>query len=225
TLSSVLFDLDQLRLSLPFSTYLHDLLGDLDDPEARYDELCRRLPGDRYWELAVMNFAASGALSTGDLARAERAARRGLAADPEGMFAFWGLAGRCYLGAAMALQGDLDEGLAVLDEAWAAYTGMGLRTNGVTLLASRSLALTQAGRLDEASASLADACRELETYQELYAEPAMLLADAVLCHARGDDPAEVAKAFDEGIEVAAAQGSMAIVARIRATAEELGYAL
>ncbi|MGH9263839.1 MAG: BTAD domain-containing putative transcriptional regulator, partial [Acidimicrobiales bacterium] len=76
TLAAVLFDLDQLRLSLPFSIYIHDLIGDLDDVEARYDELARRLPGDRYWDLVVSNFAASGALSTGDLPRAERAARR-----------------------------------------------------------------------------------------------------------------------------------------------------
>src|SRR5262249_12142842 len=36
-----LFDLDQLKLSLPFSVYLHDLLGDLDDPERHYDEVAR----------------------------------------------------------------------------------------------------------------------------------------------------------------------------------------
>jgi tetratricopeptide (TPR) repeat protein len=221
----VLFDLDQLRLSLPFSAYIHDLIGDLDDPEAAYDELVRRLPGDRYWELAVMNFAASGALSTGDLPRAERAARRGLAADPEGMFAFWGMAGRCYLGAALALQGKLDEGLPLLDEAWGRYTAMGLRTNGVTLLASRAQALAQAGRLEEAAASLADGLRELETYNERYAEPTLLLADAVLRHARGDEPAEVAKVLAEAAGVAGAQGGHAMAARIQATAERLHISL
>jgi len=195
TLAAVLFDLDQLRLSLPFSAYIHDLIGDLEDPEAAYDELVRRLPGDRYWELAVMNFAASGALSTGDLPRAERAARRGLAADPEGMFAF---------------------------EAWGRYTAMGLRTNGVTLLASRAHALAEAGRLEEAEASLDDARRELETYNERYAEPTLLLADAVLRHARGDDPAKVAKVLAEAAGMATAQGGHAMAARIRATAERLG---
>ena len=223
TLSTVLFDLDQLRLSLPFSLYIHDLIGDLDDPEARFDELVRRLPGDRYWELAVMNFAASGAISTGDLPRAERAARRGLAADPEGMFAFWGMAGRCYLGAAVALQGDLDAGLPVLDEAWAGYTAMGLRTNGVTLLASRAHALAEAGRLKEATTSLADAQQELDTYKERYAEPTLLLAEAVLRHARSDDEADVAKAFAAAGELAAALGAHAMAARVRHTAERLGY--
>jgi DNA-binding SARP family transcriptional activator len=222
TLAAVLFDLDQLRLSLPFSAYIHDLLGDLQDPEASYDELVRRLPGDRYWELAVMNFAASGALSTGDLPRAERAARRGLAADPEGMFAFWGMAGRCYLGATLALEGNLEEGLPLLDEAWGRYTAMGLRTNGVTLLASRAQALAEAGRLEEAAASLEDGRRELETYNERYAEPTLLLADAVLRHARGDDAADVTKVLSEAAGLAGGQGGHAIVARIRATAARLG---
>jgi tetratricopeptide (TPR) repeat protein len=225
TLAAVLFDLDQLRLSLPFSVYIHDLIGDLEDAEANYEELVRRLPGDRYWELAVMNFAASGALSTGDLPRAERAARRGLAADPEGMFAFWGQAGRCYLGAALALQGNLHEGLALLDDAWGRYTAMGLRTNGVTLLASRAQALAQVGRLEEAAAALDDGQRELATYKERYAEPTLLLADAVLRHARGDEPAEVAKVLAEGAAVAGAQGGHAMAARIRAAGQRLGHSV
>ena len=225
TFAGVLFDLDQLRLSLPFSVYIHDLIGDLDDPEAHYDELVRRLPGDRYWELAVMNFAASGAISTGDPARAVRAARRGLAADPEGMFAFWGMAGRCYLGAALALQGNLDEGLPLLDEAWGHYTAIGLRTNGVTLLASRAQALAQAGRLEEAAASLADGRRELATYKERYAEPTLLLADAVLRHARSEDRDDVVRVLAEAAGVATAQGGHAVAARVRATAERLGCSL
>lgn len=225
TLAAVLFDLDQLRLSLPFSVYIHDLIGDLDDIEARYDELARRLPGDRYWELVVSNFAASGALSTGDLPRAERAARRGLASDPDGVFVFWNTAGQAYLGASVALQGRIDEGLALLDAAWARYTAMGLRTNGVTLLASRTQALAQAGRLDEATASVAEGQRELDAYHERYAEPALLLAEAVLRHARGDDPAGVAKTFAAAADLATAQGGHAIAARVRTTAAGLGYSL
>ena len=95
------------------------------------------------------------------------------------MFAFWGMAGRCYLGAALALRGGLDEGLPLLDEAWARYTAMGLRTNGLTLLASRAQALAQAGRVDDATSAVDDARRELATYRERYAESALLLAEAV----------------------------------------------
>ncbi|MFP5319853.1 MAG: BTAD domain-containing putative transcriptional regulator [Acidimicrobiia bacterium] len=144
-LASFLFDLDQLRLSSPFAVYIHDLIGDVGDATARYEELMRRMPGDGFWELLVSNFAASGALSVGDLPRAERAARRGLEADPEGISAFWSMAARAYLGAAVALQGDLGTGLPMLDEAWGRYVQMGLRTNGVTLLASRAHARARPG--------------------------------------------------------------------------------
>lgn len=197
----------------------------MDDVEERYEQLVRQLPGDRYWTLLVSNFAASGALSTGDLSRAERVARRGLAGDPEGIFAFWHMAGRCYLGATLALQGDLDQGLPLLDEAWGRYTAIGLRTNGVTLLASRTQALAQAGRLEAAAESLADAQKELATYQERYAEPVLLLAEAVLRHARAEDAAAVRDILLRSAELATAQGGQAIATRVRRTASELGYDL
>jgi tetratricopeptide (TPR) repeat protein len=219
----VLFDLDQLRLSLPFSVYVHDLLGDLDDPDRGFEEVVARQPGDRYWALVVSNFAASGALSTGDLARAVREARRGLEADPEGTFFFWHTAGQAYLGAALALQGDLDQGLSLLEEAWARYTAVGLRVNGVTLLASRAQALAQAGRLDDAVAALADAQRELAAYDERYAEPALLLAEAVVLDAQGEDRVRVSEVLAHAAQLATAQGGHGIARRVRTTAEALAY--
>ncbi len=219
---ALLFDLDQIRISAPFSVYLHDLVGDLDDPEREFDEVVAWIPGDSYWELLVMNFAASGALSTGDLDRAIRSANRGISVDPEGMSAFWSTAQRAYLGAALALQGHLDDGIAQLDAAWRDYTAIGLRTNGVTLLASRGQALAQAGRLDEAAASLSDARQELADYQEEYAHPTLLLAEAVLEHARGEGPEVVRTTLRRGADLAVAHGSHAIAARVHRTAEELG---
>ena len=148
TLVSVLFDLDQLRLSGPVAVYLHVLLDDIgeDEADARFEELIGQFPEDRYWELLVSNFMASGALATGRPDKCVAAARRGLASDPDGIFGFWGIAGRCYLGAGLALRGDLDEGLPLLDFAWAAYNGMGQRTNGVTLLSARAQGLAEAAR-------------------------------------------------------------------------------
>lgn len=103
------------------------------------------------------------------------------------------MADRGYLGAALALDGRLDEGLALLEEAWGRYTAMGLRTNGLTLLSSRAQDLAQAGRLDEAAAALEDATLERATYRERYAEPALLLVEAVVRHARGEGTGDVAK--------------------------------
>ena len=223
--SSFLFDLDQLRLSSPFAIYMHDLIGDGGDAEARYDELIRRIPGDRFWELLVSNFAASGALSVGDLPRAVRSARRGVEADPEGISAFWSMAARAYLGAALSLLGNLDEGLPMLDGAWARYVEMGLRTNGVTLLASKAQALAQAGRLDEAEAAVAEAEQVFRTTGERYAEPTLLLAQAVIGHGRGTGASEVAGLLRRAVEVATAGGGGAVARRMEREAARLGLAL
>ena len=122
----------------------------------------------------------------------------------------------------VALQGRLDEGLPLFDQAWAAYTAMGLRTNGVNLLAGKAQALAEAGLVQEAGSALADAQRELATYGERHGEPLLLLAEAVLRHARSDDPAEVSRAFAAAADLATTQGSHAITRRVRATAERLG---
>ncbi len=223
TLASMLIELDQLRLPGPFAVYVHVLMGDLtvEAADARFEELIRQFPDDAYWELLVSNFTASGALATGRSEACVRAARRGLASDPEGVFGFWGSAARCYLGAGLCLQGDLDEGLPILDRAWATYTGMGQRTNGVTLLATRAQALAEAGRLDESADTLADARQELAVYRERYAEPVLLLADAVLQHARREDPTTVAGLLRRAVDLATARGALAVAGRVVATAERL----
>jgi len=201
--------------------YIHDLRGDLDDPEARYDELLRLQPGDRYWELLVMNFAASSALSTSDLDRAVRAARRGVAADPDGISDFWSMALRAYLGAALCRMGELDEGMTMLEAAWARYTAVGTRTNGVTQLSCRTQGLAEAGRVDEATVSLDETRHELARYRELYAEPSLLMAEATVHRARGDD--DLARdTIRRAVDLATKQGSHGIGAGIRATAVRLG---
>ena len=219
--SDVLVNLDQVGLSIPFAVYLHDLRGDLDDPEARYDEAVRRVPGDRYWELLVMNFAASGGLATGDLDRAVRAGRRGLAADPDGVSEFWSLALRAYLGTALALQGDLDQGIPLFEDAWRRYTAGGTRTNGVAQLAWRTQALATAGRIDEALVSLDDARRELARYRERYAEPSLLGAEATVHAAQGDED-QARATMKRAVARADEQGSHGIAAGIHRLAEQLG---
>jgi hypothetical protein len=217
----VLVNLDQVGLSIPFSVYIHDLRGDLDDSEARYDELLRLQPGDQYWELLVMNFAASSALSTSDLDRAVRAARRGVAADAEGISDFWSMALRAYLGAALCRMGELDEGLRVLGEAWPRYTAVGTRTNGVTQLSARTQGLAEAGRVDEAVVSLEEARQELARYREHYAEPSLLMAEATVHRARGD--VDLARdTITRAIDLATQQGSHGIANGIRQTAGRLG---
>jgi DNA-binding SARP family transcriptional activator/tetratricopeptide (TPR) repeat protein len=222
THTPLLSQLDQIRISMAFSVYIHDLRGDLDDPERRYDEVVAVVPGDVFWELLVMNFAASGALSLGDVERSIRASERGIAADPEGVSQFWSMALRCYLGAALYLRGDIDRALEVFDPAWDAYRAVGLRTNGSTWLACKAHGLAAVGRLDDAKAAVAEAWHELEAYRDLYAESTILLAEAALLHASGDD---ATNALQRAVDVAVAQGSHAVAARAAREAEAMGIAL
>ena len=132
------------------------------------------------------------------------------------------MAQRCYLGAALCVRGDVDRGLELFDPAWDAYRAVGLRTNGSTWLASRAHGLAAVGRVDDAKRALADARTELETYRDLYAESTVLLAEAMLVHARGDDPTDVLR---EAFDVATAQGARAMAARVTREAAAIGVTL
>jgi hypothetical protein len=147
--------------------------------------LRRQLERVTYWALLVSNFGASGAVATGRFEACVQAAKRGLASDPDGVFGFWGMPARCYLGAGLCLQGDLAAGLPVL----------------------------------------AEARRELAVYRELYAEPLLLLAEAVLRHGRGEEPADVAGVMREAIDVATVNGALAVARRVQATSEAMGIDL
>ena len=225
TMASQLVDLDQLRLCLPFSIYIHDLCGDLDDPEAEYDAVARLLPDDPYWELLVMNFAASSAMSVGDGARSLRASRRGTAADPEGNYAFWGRCIRCYAAAALMQQGDIATGQPRLREAWASYSSIGSLTNGVSYASEEALALARAGEVDAAREAFERAVELLRVTHEVYAEPVLRLAQAFLDRAEGAATDRVVEELRQAHELATAHGSRAIARRIAGAADEIGLTI
>jgi DNA-binding SARP family transcriptional activator len=216
-------DLEVMLLPYPFARYLHVLTGDLDERagEAEFEALAAAAP-DRYAVSLVQMFASAGAVTTGRAEWAERAARRGIDADPEGTFSFWGRGLHGYLAAALILQGRIDEGLSMIDVAIDRFIEAGGRTGVVVYKAARAAGLAAAGRIDAAVDAVAAAYRELEAYGERFAEPLVLEADASLRHARGDDPAEVAGVLAAAIALAAEQGSHAIARRLTATAQRLG---
>jgi DNA-binding SARP family transcriptional activator len=225
TMASQLLDLDQLRLCLPFSIYIHDLCGDLDDPEAEYDAVARLLPDDPYWELLVMNFAASSAMSVGSTERSLRAARRGAAADPEGNYAFWGRCIRCYGAAALMQQGDITDGRPLLRDAWASYSSIGSLTNGVSYASEEALALARAGDVEGAREAFERAVELLRVTHEVYAEPVLRLAQAFLRRAEGAATDEVGNELRRAHDLATTHGSRAIARRIARAAEEIGLAV
>jgi DNA-binding SARP family transcriptional activator/tetratricopeptide (TPR) repeat protein len=217
-----LFDRDAIRLSSAFAVYVHELIGDADDPDGGYQAAVDVLPGDRFWEMVVMNFAASAALSTGDLERVVRVAERGEAADPEAVSAFWSVALRLYKAAALCLLGDLDNGLPMLGDSWARYKAMGIVTNAPTWLASRAQALASAGRVDEATRALEEAQDVAAANGDDFAASTVLIAEATLQHARGEDSAVVRATLQRAADIATAQGAGALAARVQREAGALG---
>jgi DNA-binding SARP family transcriptional activator len=221
--ASLGLDLEVMLLPYPFSRYLHVLTGDLDEPagEAEFEALAAAAP-DRYGVSLVEMFSSAGAVTTGRGGWAERAARRGIDADPEGTFSFWGRGLQGYLAAALILQGRIDEGLPMMDAAIDRFIEAGGRTGVVVYKAARATALAVAAQIDAAADAVAVAYRELEAYGERFAEPLVLEADAHLRHVRGDEPEEVAAVFAGAIALAHEQGSHGIGRRVAATARRLG---
>jgi tetratricopeptide (TPR) repeat protein len=222
---SALLEPDQLRLPLPFSIYIHDLMGDWDDPDERYDEAIRLMPDDPYWELIVRNFASWSALAVGDSERCERVARRAVAIDPEGISTFWSMQVRCNLGAALCHQGRLDEGLTIFHDAWATYAAIGLRVNGGTYFAECALGLVRAGRVEEAREALEQATTVRMADSEHYGDAVMLMAEAALAQAGGADEGVVRERLTRARDTAVRQGAKGIARRVEREAAWFGHVI
>jgi DNA-binding SARP family transcriptional activator len=217
-------DLEVLLLPHPFSRYLHILIGDLGEPsvaEATLEGLADAAP-DRYAVSLVEMLSSAGALSVGEPLWAERAARRGIGADPESTFSFWGRGLHGYLAGALIDQGRIDEGLPMLEEAIDRYVAGGGRTGMVIYLASRVAGLIGTGRLDEAAEALAAARHEIDSVGERFGEPLVIEAEARLRQAQGADTAEVGALLARAVDLANVQGAYAVARRVAKTAERLG---
>ena len=216
-------DLEVMLLPVPFGHHLHVLVGDLGPPEAceaAFEALVAAAP-DRYAVPIIEMLAAAAALLVGEPAWAERAARRGVEADPESRFTFWGRGLQGFLAAARVELGDVEAGLPQLEAAVDAFVRAGGRTGVPVYLASRAAGLVAAGRLDAAEEAVADARREVEALGERYAEPLVLEVEARLRLARGDGDA-AAGLLGRAVEEATAQGATAVAARVDRVARGLG---
>ena len=110
-------------------------------------------------------------------------------------------------GSAMVEQGQLQEGLAVLESGMAEYRQTG---SSVILPYWDGLyadALRQAGRLDEAQAALDRGFLAMRLTGECWCEAELYRFGAVLLAARGAPQAETESAFEQAIAVAQGQGA------------------
>jgi hypothetical protein len=121
----------------------------------------------------------------------------------------------------MILQCRLDEGLELIGPAIERFVAAQGRTGVALLLATQASGLARAGRLDGATAALAEAQREFDSTGEQFTEPLVIEAEAVVAHARGDDVA-AASLLERAAAAATGQGAHGLARRVERTARELG---
>jgi len=188
--------------------------------EARFARLS--LSQDHPFSRAVVQmFAAAGALATADYPRAAAEARRGLDSDPTLAFTFWGCGTQAYLGCALAMLGEVDEGVAMVRSALPRFVDSGARTGLPIFHARVAQALCRAGRLDEAAAALGDAARALDELTEAWAAPIVEAVAAEMDLRRGSGHEEIASRFCQAAALARAQGAHGVARGIEATASQL----
>jgi hypothetical protein len=205
-----------------FWLFNHATRGDIPTEEiwAGFDQLIIEQP-ERFAVASSCGFAATAALMLADWDATARFVYRGFVADPGAEFGFW--SGQFYMqiGVLEILDGNVDRGLENFAKGKAMYTGLGAHSGMPCFESSAGLAAARQGRIAEAETLVRAARDELDTHQEMWGEPAVLLAEAELAYAKGDRERARAK-FAETIEVSRQQGADALVARSRARAEELG---
>jgi DNA-binding SARP family transcriptional activator/tetratricopeptide (TPR) repeat protein len=204
----------------PVVTFLHMLIGDVDDPIGEFE----RMASDDlqpFGSTVVWMFAAFGALAIGDIDAAVACGRRGLEADPDLVFTYWGPGAHMALGAALAVSGELDEGLELIARSMPRYLASGTRIFVPLVHARLAQAMSRDGRDDEAASQFARARTLAHEYAERWLEPVLLAVEAELLHARsGDVPAALAM-LEAAAQLAGEQGAHAIARNVCETATRL----
>ncbi|MDQ7906062.1 BTAD domain-containing putative transcriptional regulator [Phytohabitans sp. ZYX-F-186] len=187
-----------LRLLWPVMLALMTALhGDLDTARARLDTIEAAAGDDPYVITVWAAFAVTVEAVAGDPARTLRAAKRGIALDPEFSFAFLGSYQRLARCWARAVTGDDPAGAAaeaqeIITAALTDPPRSGLAT-WYGLLGEMWLA---AGDLEEAATALDRADSFLHKYGQRYPEGLLLLLRARLMRARGEPVAAVRAAAE-----------------------------
>ncbi|MFP5319852.1 MAG: BTAD domain-containing putative transcriptional regulator [Acidimicrobiia bacterium] len=219
------FGAEQRMVARTFWLFNHAVHGDLppEDAFARFDTLLTQMP-DRFAVASICGFAATTAIVLGRWEDAERYAAIGTEADPGSQFAFWGGQALMQRGTVLAWRGHVDEGIASFTEGKARYMGIGARSGLPTFQAGVAMHAARWGRLAEAESLVSGARAELEARKELWNEPVLLIAEAVVANAAGNRPLAADK-LALAISRAAAQGSHALAGRALRVAAEVEVAL
>jgi hypothetical protein len=217
------FELERALVTETFWIWNHAEAGLISTDEAfsRFDDMLRRAP-DRFGTASICGFAATAAITLGQWDHTERYVAIEMEADPGSQFAFWGGQALMQRAVVEAMRGDADLALQLYHEGRDRYVGIGAHSGMPTFSASVALQLARCGRLPEARALIDEARAELSSRREMWNEPIVLIAEAVVAHAGGDVSA-AEKVIRRTVEVAENQGAHAVAERARDVARELGF--
>ena len=200
----------------PVVEFVHMLIGDHDDPVAEFE----RMAADDmqpFGSTVVWMFAAFGALAIDDAEVAVAAGRRGLEADPDLVFTYWGPGAHMALGAALVRRGDIDEGLEFVARAMPRYLASGTRIFVPLVHARLAQGLAHEGRAEQAVAQLTRATELVAEHGERWLEPiVMAVAAEVDAIADPSDPT-VADRLTRAHALAVGQGAHAVARSITAS--------
>ena len=212
--------MERALVSNTFWIWHHIVVGDLTPEEgfSRFDELIAAMP-DLFAVASICGFAATMAVTMGRWEETDRYARIGIEAGAGGQFAFWDGQFLMHRGIVLAGRGRAEEAIASFVEGEGRYTGIGGRSAVATFRASLTLQLVSQGRTEDAEPWARAARAELDTYNERWNEPIVLMAEAAVAGARGDKE-EAAELYACAIDAATLQGSQARAERARALARQ-----
>ncbi len=204
----------------PVVAFVRMLVGDHDDPMAEFERIAS-YDLQPFGNTVVWMFAAFGALAIDDLDTAVASGRRGLEADPDLVFTYWGPGAHMALGAALAARGELDEGLGLVARAMPRYLASGTRIFVPLVHARLAQGLARAGRLDEAAAQLTRATTLATEYGERWLEPILLAVEAEVDAIRDPTQASVGERLARARDLAVEQGAHAVARSILAASARL----
>jgi DNA-binding SARP family transcriptional activator/tetratricopeptide (TPR) repeat protein len=204
----------------PIVAFVHMLIGDSDDPIAGFERIAED-DMQPFASTVVWMFAAFGALAIGDIDTAITAGRRGLEADPDLVFTYWGPGAHLALGAALAVAGELDEGLDLIARAMPRYLASGTRIFVPLVHARLAQGLSRSGRHDESQIHLHRALALADEYGERWLEPVLIAVEAEMGLITGGRSPRVTETFERAQALAIEQCSHAIARDIAATAAAL----
>jgi DNA-binding SARP family transcriptional activator len=216
------FAMERAMVANTFWIWCHTVHGDFSPEEAlaRYDELIAAMP-DRFAVASICGFAATTALTMGRWDETDRYAGIGIEAGAGGQFAFWDGMFLMHRGVVLAGRGQVEEAAASFAEGQSRYTGIGARSAVASFLASFALQLVDQGRVEDAGPWARAARAELDTYNERWNEPIVLMAEAAVAGA-GGSAEEAAELFACAADAATLQGSHALAARALELAARTG---